>query len=81
MYEFHCDYIKSTYGNNLRLLFTDTDSVMYEIKMEDAYEDFISKDKKMLHFSNYSADSEYYDGLNKLVVGKMKGQTGHNAIN
>ena len=29
-----------------RLLFTDTDSLMYEIKTEDVYEDF-SNDKEM----------------------------------
>ena len=28
-YEFYCDYIKNTYGNNLRRLFNDTDSLMY----------------------------------------------------
>ena len=33
MYEFHDDYIKNTYGNNSRLLFTDTDGLMYEIKI------------------------------------------------
>ena len=44
MYEFDYDYIKKEHGNNLRLLFTDTDSWMYEIKTEDVYEDF-SKDK------------------------------------
>ena len=33
--EFHYDYIKNTYANNSRLLFTDTDSLMYEIKTED----------------------------------------------
>ena len=47
MYKFHYDYIKTKYGNNSRLLLTDTDSLMYEIKTEDAYEDF-SKDKKCL---------------------------------
>ena len=47
MYEFHFDYIKNKYGNNSRLLFTDTDSLMYEIKTEGVYEDF-SKDKKCL---------------------------------
>ena len=47
MYEFHYDYIKNKYGNNSRLLFTDTDSLMYEIKTEDVYEDFGSN-KEML---------------------------------
>ena len=28
MYQFHYDYIKNKYGNNLRLLFTEIDSVM-----------------------------------------------------
>ena len=40
MYEFHYDYIKNKYGNNSKLLFTDTESLMYEIKTEDIYEDF-----------------------------------------
>ena len=40
MYEFHYDYIKNKYGNNSRLLFKDTDSLMYEIKTKDVYEDF-----------------------------------------
>ena len=70
MYEFHYDYIKIEYGNNSRLLFTDTDSLMFEIKTEYCYEDF-SNDKEMFDFSNYSTKSEH-DNLNKLVVGKMK---------
>ena len=40
---------------NSRLLFTDTDSLMYETKTEDVYDDF-SKDKEMFDFSNYSAE-------------------------
>ena len=30
MYEFHYDYIKNKQCNNSRLLFTETDSLMYE---------------------------------------------------
>ena len=37
IYEFHYDYIKMKYGNKLRLLFTATDSLMYEIKINDVY--------------------------------------------
>ena len=54
MYEFHYDYIKNKYSNNSRLLITDTDSLMNELKTEDVYGDF-SKDKEMFGFSNYSA--------------------------
>ena len=74
MYEFDYHYIKYKYGNNSRLLFTDTDSLMYEITTEDFYEDF-SKDKEMFDFSNCSAKSKYYDDSNKLVVYKMKDET------
>ena len=49
MNEFYCDYIKNKYGNNSRLLFTNSDSLMYETKTEDVYEDF-SNDKKNVWF-------------------------------
>ena len=60
--------LKIKYGNDSRLLFTDTDSLMYENKAEDVYEDF-SNDKEMFYISNYSSNSKYYDDSNKLVVG------------
>ena len=68
MYEFHYGCIKNKYGNKLKLLFTDTDSLMYEIKAENVYEDF-SSDKEMFEFSN-SLKSKYYDNSNKLVIRK-----------
>ena len=79
MYEFHYDYIKNKCGNNLRILFTDTGSLMYEIKTEDAYDDFGS-DKKVFDFSNYSTKSKYYDKSNKKVIGIMKNETAGIAI-
>ena len=80
MYEFHYDYIKNKYGSKSRILFTNTDSLMYEEKKtEDVYEDF-SSDKEMFVFSNYSTKSKYYDNSNKLVVGKMEDETASVAI-
>ena len=52
---------------------------MYEIKTEDVYEDF-SSDKEMFDFSNYSTKSKHYDDSNKLVIRKMKDETGGAAI-
>ena len=34
MYEFHYDYIKNKYGNNSRLLFSGTDSLKYDFKLQ-----------------------------------------------
>ena len=53
MYEFHYDCIKNKYGNNSKLLFTDTGSLMYEIKTEDICEGFCS-DREIFDFSNCS---------------------------
>ena len=39
-----------------------------------------SNDKEMFDFSNYSAQSRYYDNSNKLVVCKMKDKTAGVAI-
>ena len=70
MSEFHFGYIKNNYDKNSRLLFTDTDSLMYEIKTEDVYEDF-NKNKEIIDVSNYTAEVKH-DDSNKLVLGKMK---------
>ena len=53
------------------MLFTDTDSLTYETKLEDVYEE-IFKRKHLFDFSNFSKDSRFYDNQNEMVVGKMK---------
>ena len=78
-YENHYDYIKNKYNNKSKLLFTDTDSLMYESITEDVYEGFHS-DKEMFDFSNYWTKWKYYDDSNKLIIGKMKDETGGAAI-
>ena len=78
MYKFHYHYFKNKHGNNSGLLFTDTDSLVYQIKTENFYKGF-SSDKEMFDFSNYSTNSKYYDNSNKLVIGKMKDKTAGSA--
>ena len=79
MYGFHYDYIKNKYGNKSRLLFTDTDSLMYEFKTEDVYKN-VSNDKEMFDFSNYLTKSKYYNNSTKLVVSKLKDERAGIAI-
>ena len=51
------------------------DSWIYETETENSY-DYFSENKKMFDFSNYSAESKYYDESSVLVVGKMKDDMG-----
>ena len=69
VYEFHFKYIKSKFGANL--LFTDTESLVYEIKTEDVYDCFY-KDKTLFDFSYYPLNSKFFDLVNKRVIGRMK---------
>ena len=69
MHEFHYKDIKSKF--DAKLLFTDTDSLVYEIKTEDIYEDFY-QNKNFFDFSDYPLDSKSFDLPNKKVIGKMK---------
>ena len=74
IYDFHYNYIKHKYDNKAKLLFTDTDSLTYEIETADAYADFWqNKDK----FDNcdYNIESPFYNIDNKKVIGKFKDET------
>ena len=71
MYDFHYNYIKSQYGDKARLLFTDTDSLTYEIEADDVYQDFW-KDKHLFDNSDNPKSSPFFDTTNKKVIGKFK---------
>ena len=71
MYDFHYNYIKEKYGRKAKLLFTDTDSLTYEIEAEDVYRDFWN-DKDKFDNSDYPENSQYFDKTNKKVIGKFK---------
>ena len=71
MYEFHYGTIKKMYGDKAKLLFTDTDSLFYQIEAEDVYSDFW-KIKEKFDNSDYDKDSPFWDATNKKVIGKFK---------
>ena len=49
MYDFHYNFL---YDFHAKLLFTATDSLTFEIKSEDVYEEVL-KHKHLFDFSNY----------------------------
>ena len=73
MYDFHYNFIKKIF--DAELLLTDTDSLTYEIKSKNVFEEFY-KWKDLFDFSNYSKDSKFFNETNKNVIGKMKDEFG-----
>ena len=69
MYDFHYNLIKKNF--DAELLFTDTDGLTHEIKLEDVYEDSF-KLKHLLDLSSYPKDSKVFDSVSEKVIGKMK---------
>ena len=61
-------YVLKTF-NDVKLLFTDTDSLVYEIRGSNVYEQGF---KELFDFSGYDKDSVYYYDSNKKALGKMK---------
>src|SRR5271166_2546905 len=74
MYDFHYNYIKKKYGDNAMLLFTDTDSLAYEIKTDDFYVDISGDIESRFDTSDYPKDhpSGIKTGVNKKVIGMFK---------
>ena len=73
MYQCHYNYVLNTFTtfNDVKLLFTGTDSLVYEIKGSSVYEQCY-KDKHSFDFRGYPKDSVYYFDINKKVGGKFK---------
>ena len=74
MFDFHYNYIKPKYGNKAKLLFTDTDSFLYEIQTEDFYKDISGDVKDRFDTSEYPENhpSGIPTGINKKVLGMFK---------
>ena len=82
MYDFHYNYIKRKYGDKAKLLFTDTDSLMYEIQTEDFYKDISADVKHRFDTSDYPPNhpSGIPSGFNKKVLGMFKDEAGGKVI-
>ena len=57
------------------MLFTDTDSLTYEIKTEEDIYEIFYKDKKFFDFCNHPKDSMLYHVTNMNRIGNMKDES------
>ena len=79
MYEFHYDYMVPKYGfEKLKLCYMNTDSLVYDVKTEDFYEDIANDVEARFDTSGYSkTDFRLLPiSLNKKVIGLMKDELG-----
>ena len=73
MYNFHYGFMKNRYGSDAKLLLIDADSLCYDIKTDDFYQDmYICKEQFDLSDINIE---KFKDSENKKVVGKFKDET------
>ena len=70
IYDFHYNYIKQNY-RDCYLLFTNTDSLTYQLQTVNVYEDFYA-DMVLSSFSGYDKESPFYNDENKTLIDKMK---------
>ena len=82
MYDFHYNYIKTKYGDKEKILFTDTDSLAYEIKTKEFYKDINTDIKKRFDACHYPTNhpSEIKTGVNSKVLGMFKDEAGGKQI-
>ena len=72
MYDYHYNHIKRKYKDGkVNLMFSDTDSLLYEIETDDIYKD-LEQDKDMYDFSDYPPDHFLQSDVNKKKIGKFK---------
>ena len=77
MYNFHYNFMIKKF--NTKLLFTDTDSLCYEIYGKNLLNEMY-KYKELFDLSNLPVSSKYYCSDNEKVVGKMKDEYGGKSI-
>ena len=67
MYKFWYDYLKVRYGDNVNLIYTDTDSFVLEIFTDDVYED-MKNNNHLFDFSEYPKNHKCYNVKNKKKI-------------
>ena len=73
MYKFWYEVLKPMYGENIKLILSDTDSFVYGVYTENSYQDLYNI-RQHLDLAGYSKDTilgDFHDNTNRKVPGKF----------
>ncbi|XP_071638682.1 uncharacterized protein [Temnothorax longispinosus] len=72
LYKFHHEYMSPLYRDKCRIMYTDTDSLIYHVECEDVYKN-MKRDIAKFDTSDYAINNAYGIPLaNKKIPGLMK---------
>lgn len=74
IYDFYYNYLKNKYGDNLTLLMTDTDSLLFHCETNDIYADMM-ENLELFDTSSYPIGHPCRSMKNAKILGKMKDET------
>lgn len=91
MYDIYYNKFKSKWGNNMKLLMTDTDSFQIQVFTQDVYKDLmeIHGEHNLMDWSNYDDSHPVFEGIdnvkqfkntNKKLCGFLKDEMGGSPI-
>ena len=72
MYEVWYDYVKPTYGANVKLCYMNTESFIAHVKTYDIHKDIAEDVETRFATSNFELDKPLPKGKNKNVIRLMK---------
>ena len=71
--------MKLKYGDNIRMVYTDTGSFAFHTRTDDTYKD-LNDIKDEMEVSDYPISHKFYDASNKKTLGKFKDELKSNLI-
>ena len=75
LYDFYYNVLKKIYGSDCSLIYSDTDSYILEIIIENAYEDFISRDlAPYFDMSNFDKADPLYSNEREKQLGCLSSE-------
>ena len=75
MYDYYYNHLKVKYADRVKLLYTDTDSVIVHVQTDDLYKDMLES-AAIYDTSNYQPNHPLFSNTNKKIIGKFKDELG-----